>query len=121
MRYVIVDMEGASRDYFDTRDDVLEALRGLEEEHPGIAGELLVVTYDDEGRPVGEAESGEEVFKPLILEFEPNAFLATGASAADWTFPEALVTEATASQDWVAGAFRLADDARARPPEWSTA
>jgi hypothetical protein len=61
MRFTIVDLEGASRDYFSRREDVLDALAEFESEHPGAAEELFVVTYDDDGNRSGEPERGDEV------------------------------------------------------------
>lgn len=60
MHYVTVDLEGASRDYFDTRESLLDALRQIEVETPGATVELYVVTYDDAGVPQGEPERADE-------------------------------------------------------------
>ncbi len=61
MRFVIVDLDGASRDYFSERQDVVEALEELESEHAGATGEVFVVTYDEQGSRVGEPERGDEI------------------------------------------------------------
>ncbi len=45
MRYVIVDLDGASRDYFDTQDAVGNALREAESDAAGAAADLYVVAY----------------------------------------------------------------------------
>ena len=63
MRFVIVDLEGASRDYFSDRGDLVDALLELEVEHAGTATELFVVTYDDEGERLAEPERGDEVLE----------------------------------------------------------
>jgi hypothetical protein len=100
MRYVIVDMDGASRDYFSRRDDVREALRELEDEHPGIADDLLVMSYGDDGQRIGEPEPAVEVLASVVL--EPLSGLGVGATRfliTDlWTvLPSTDATSATAS------------------------
>jgi hypothetical protein len=77
MRYVIVDMDGASRDYFSRRKDVRDALRELEGEHPGIVGDLLVVTYGNDGQQIGKSEAAVEVLAAVPLE----PMIGFGASA----------------------------------------
>lgn len=66
MRYVIVDLDGASRDYFRTRGAVREALIEIETEAPGTAAELYVVTYDDDERQ-GEPERGDELLASQVV------------------------------------------------------
>src|SRR5688572_6218775 len=61
MRYVIVDLEGASRDYFDDRQDLVQSLDEIENDHPGITAELFVVAYDAEGARVGKPERADEI------------------------------------------------------------
>jgi hypothetical protein len=61
MRYVIVDLEGASRDYFGERQELIEALEELGGEEPGTTAEVFIVTYDERGDRVGEPERGDEV------------------------------------------------------------
>lgn len=61
MRYVIVDLEGASRDYFATPEAVAEALLEIEADAPSSAAELYVVTYDDDGAQCGDPERGDEL------------------------------------------------------------
>lgn len=63
MRYVIVDLEGASRDYFETSESAREALFEAELDAPGSAAELYVVTYDDTGTESGEPERGDELLR----------------------------------------------------------
>jgi hypothetical protein len=60
MRYVIVDLDGASRDYFDTLDAVGSALREAESDAPGAAAELYVVAYSDGGDRMAETVRGDE-------------------------------------------------------------
>lgn len=61
MRYVLVDLDGASRDYFATRGAVHDALCEIELEGEGAAAELYVVTYDDDGSKQGQPERGDEL------------------------------------------------------------
>jgi len=70
MRYVIVDLEGASRDYFETREAVREALGEAERDWPGAAAELYVVTYDA-GVELGEPERGDELLNPFLASDPP--------------------------------------------------
>jgi len=99
MRYVIVDMEGASREYFSRREDVRAALRELEAEQPGIAGDLLVLTYDDEGHLIGEPESAVDVltlvFFPLVGQ-SANRLLITDL----WTGGLSGVATMASGQAW---------------------
>jgi hypothetical protein len=68
MRYVLVDLEGASRDYFSSRDAAREALLEIEEEAPGASTELYVVAYDDDGR-AGRPERGDELLSTPVLDW----------------------------------------------------
>jgi hypothetical protein len=61
MRFVIVDLEGASRDYFSEWQDLVEALTELEAEAPGTTEEVFVMTYDEANERCGEPERGDEV------------------------------------------------------------
>ena len=56
MEYVLVDKEGASRDYLDAAHDVGAALR----EAGGNAGDFYVLAYTDAGEQLGEAIRGDE-------------------------------------------------------------
>lgn len=68
MRYVLVDLDGASRDYFSTRGAAHLALEEIEAEAPGSASELYVVTYDDDGVRQGDPERGDELLtRPEIV------------------------------------------------------
>jgi hypothetical protein len=69
MRYVIVDLDGASRAYFDTRGHILKALRDLEDETPGIAAELHVVTYDDSGARIRSPEPADSLLGSPVLDW----------------------------------------------------
>lgn len=73
MRFVIVDLEGASRDYFSQRPDVVEALQELETEQPGTAADFYVVSYDAGGLRIAAPERGDEVLA-----------LAKGATKTYW-------------------------------------
>jgi hypothetical protein len=65
MRYVIVDIDGAPRDYFATLADVLEALQEVEADAPSALNELYVVTYNDDDVRHGEPLRGDEVLAAL--------------------------------------------------------
>jgi len=60
MRYAVVDLDGASRDYFDTLDAVASALREAERDVSGAAAELYVVAYDDGGARLADPVRGDE-------------------------------------------------------------
>lgn len=72
MRYVIVDLDGASRDYFSDRQALVDELRELEAEQPGSAIEFYVVSYDDDGLRVDEPERADEV----LAEFSDSRTVA---------------------------------------------
>jgi hypothetical protein len=55
MEYVLVDLDGASRDYFDTQGAVRAALKEL-----GEAAEFYVLVYNGAGEQLGEAIRGDE-------------------------------------------------------------
>lgn len=104
MRYVIVDMDGASREYFSRRSDVREALLELEQEHAGIANELLVVRYDEDGLRVGEPESSFDVLRHEVLDGSATGVLVIGQAAvlqATWTVAKQV---APSSAPWLAEA-----------------
>ena len=61
MRYVIVDLEGASRDYFSERQDLVDAIAEVEADQPGAADELFIMTYDEAGERTGDPERGDEL------------------------------------------------------------
>ena len=67
MRYVIVDLDGASRGHYSTRGAVRDALRDAEQDHPGIAEELYVTTYDDDRARVGKPERGDELLAEKVV------------------------------------------------------
>lgn len=69
MRYVIVDLDGASRAYFGTRGEVLNELRHLEDETPGIATELYVAVYGDDGGPRKAPELADELLTNPVLDW----------------------------------------------------
>lgn len=92
MRYVIVDLEGASRDYFATRGAVREALREIEAAAPGTTAELYVVTYDDDDVRRGDAERGDEMIAHPVVLFLPRLdWREAGGSAADEDAPPTTV------------------------------
>jgi hypothetical protein len=53
MRYVIVDQDGRSGEYFDSFDDVIWAMQALRKEDPELAADVMILTYED-GRRTGE-------------------------------------------------------------------
>lgn len=79
MRYVLVDLDGASREHLPTRGAVRMALEEIEADAPGSASELYVVTYDDGGVRQGEPERGDEVLARSQVVFSP---------ALDWSDDE---------------------------------
>lgn len=92
MRYAIVDLDGASRDYFSVRQDAHEALAEAELEHPGSARELFVVKYDDAtGEQIGEPERGDEVLASHVLDTSATISFADGTVAFGGMSSKALV------------------------------
>jgi len=94
MRYVIVDLDGASRAYFDARGPALKALQELEEETQGIAAELYLVAYDDDGARVRGPEPADELLRAWVLDWsdvmpmaQPAAILIGGTVAQTHTSP----------------------------------
>ncbi len=85
MRIIMLDLEGASRDYFDSRQELVDALEELEAEEPGTAAELFVATYDDDGRLVAELERGDEVLE----QYSRTLTYAYGLRRADFPFATA--------------------------------
>lgn len=81
MRFVIVDLEGASRDYFSGRQDLVDALAELEAEQPGTAAEVFIVSYDEAGERVGEPERADEL---LARYSGAKAYQYDRARAAVW-------------------------------------
>lgn len=61
MRFVIVDLEGAPRDSFGERQDLVDAIVELESGCPGTAGEVFVMSYDEAGERTGEIERADEL------------------------------------------------------------
>jgi hypothetical protein len=72
MRYVLVDLQGASREYFASRDAARNAILELEDEEQGIAAELYVVAYGDDGGRVGEPERGDELLSRPVLNWSDD-------------------------------------------------
>lgn len=54
MTYVTVDMTGAARGHYETREELLRALDRLQSRDPELIGDLVVFTYTPEGEVDGE-------------------------------------------------------------------
>jgi len=63
MEYVWSDRDGRTREFFDSRDDAIEALREEEKAQPGITAGWMLLTYDDDGEEVGDPEWAEELLR----------------------------------------------------------
>lgn len=61
MRYVIADSEGSTLDSFDDEAAALAAFRDAAEEHPDRADELFLLTYSDDGEPLGETVTVDDI------------------------------------------------------------
>jgi hypothetical protein len=61
MEYVWSDKDGRTREFFDSRDDAIEALREEQNAQPGITAGWMLLTYDDDGQEVGEPEWAEDL------------------------------------------------------------
>jgi len=55
MQYVILDSTGNLVASFDDAAAAMTAMSQIGSEDPDAVGELALITYDDEGMPVGEA------------------------------------------------------------------
>lgn len=73
MRYVIVDLDGASRDYFATMEGAREAIYESEVDARGSAAELYVVAYADGGERVGDPVRGDELLRAQWRNIETSA------------------------------------------------
>lgn len=63
MEYVLAGKDGKSHDYFDTRQEAIEALREEEAEREGMTTGWVLLAYDDEGEEVGEPEWAEDLLR----------------------------------------------------------
>jgi hypothetical protein len=61
MEYAWSDRDGRTREFFDSRDEAIEALREEENTQPGITAGWMLLTYDDDGEEVGNPEWAEEL------------------------------------------------------------
>jgi hypothetical protein len=61
MNYVILDSTANLVDSFDREDEARAALETIVHQDPEAADEYAMLTYDDEGHPVGEATTGAEL------------------------------------------------------------
>jgi hypothetical protein len=68
--FVLVDRDGRSREYFDTRDEAIEHLCAEEEASPGLTAGWMLQPYEDDGM-AGEPEWAEDLCRPA----EPAAAL----------------------------------------------
>ena len=59
--YVLVDKDGRSREYFDTRDDAIEHLRCEEQGAPGITAGWMLQAYDDDGKEACDTEHAADL------------------------------------------------------------
>ncbi len=67
-RFGLTDAEGGARSYFDTRDEVRDALRKRQLDGRGDPSDCLVWTFDASGKPIGTPEWGDDVLNvPLAL------------------------------------------------------
>ena len=61
MRYVIVDLYGASREHLDSAEELMDVLREIEDDAAGSTAELFVVTYDEDGNRLDQTRRADEV------------------------------------------------------------
>lgn len=81
MRYMIFDTEGNAIDAFRTRGAANAALRGMVRMDPEAADELVLIEYDDAGRPTGETLRASELTPSVAMQPTPWVFVvATGAA-----------------------------------------
>lgn len=59
--YVILDSTANLVDSFDREDEARAALQAIVEQDPGSADEYALLTYGNDGQPVGKAVSGADV------------------------------------------------------------
>jgi hypothetical protein len=61
MHYVILDITANMVDSFDREDEARAALEQIVRQDPDAADEYALMTYGDDGHPVGEAVVGSEL------------------------------------------------------------
>ena len=59
--YVILDSTANLVDSFDREEEARAALETIVRQAPGDADDYAMLTYDDAGRPVGEALTGADL------------------------------------------------------------
>jgi predicted translin family RNA/ssDNA-binding protein len=60
-RYVIANLDGASEEYAETREDAVQALREIAATSPDAIRELFVEEYDDAGALIGDAVPADKM------------------------------------------------------------
>lgn len=65
MRYMIVDLGGASRVAFTSLSRLRDWAHALNEQDPVRLGDLLIERYDDHGHKVGESEWADDFLSDL--------------------------------------------------------
>jgi len=65
VRYLILDSMGNAVDAFRTRVAAQATLRAIVEEEPEAADALVLLAYDDQGQPVGEAVTYDDLPPPV--------------------------------------------------------
>ncbi len=81
MRYVIVDLDGASRAYFNTRGEIRSYLQDLRDDDAGIIADLFVVAYAEDGQRVGGPQSAEELVESPVLDWSDVLPVAPSGSS----------------------------------------
>lgn len=92
MRYVIVDHNGASHDYFDDARELLEAIDEIERDDSASLAEIMVLRYDDQGARVGDpieavalvAHDAESVLSNVGGTYRLTYGVASAYVARDW-------------------------------------
>jgi hypothetical protein len=73
MEYVWSDKDGRTRDFFNSREGAISALREEERERPGLTKGWMLLTYGDDGEELGELEWAEDL---LAASCPPKAGIA---------------------------------------------
>lgn len=105
MRYVAIDSEGASREYFDDLEDVADWLDAVEAKYPGVSEEFLVGTYTDDWQKHGRPSRANDIRRALGRlgePFIPNPFKGgrVGPVRLKGDRLQTVTTEAFSWADW---------------------
>lgn len=68
MDYMILDSRGDAVATFDDETAARATLRAIAQSEPDVASDLVMIAYDDDGMPVGEAVTAADLPLPYSLD-----------------------------------------------------